>query len=71
MGEIKELRKTSDKVHWIALEDLDFGWNLLDVQKVLEMAKELRYIKDIAKEVNRPIDEVTILIIDLGRKGMI
>lgn len=57
--------------NWIPLDDMDFLWDLRDVQKVIDAYKENLHIGKIAKLVRRPQDEVAILIMDLGRKDMI
>jgi hypothetical protein len=53
----------------IALQDLDFYWSDADVKKVSKLYKESCGIRTISKTISRPVDEVAILIIDLGRKG--
>ena len=53
----------------IALQDLDFFWEDADVKKVSELYKESCGIRAISKRISRPVDEVAILIMDLGRKG--
>jgi hypothetical protein len=56
---------------YIPLEDMDFIWNLKQVQKVIECYNDKMHISHIAKYVRRPQDECAVLIMDLGRKGMI
>ena len=57
--------------NWIPLDDMDFLWNLRDVQKVIDAYRNKIHIAQISKIVKRPQDEVAILIMDLGRKEMI
>jgi len=63
--------RTEILTHWIPLDDMDFLWDLQDVQKVREALKEKLHISKIAKIVKRPQDEVAVLIMDLGRKEML
>jgi hypothetical protein len=56
---------------WIPLEDMNFLWSIADVETVIEAYKSKMFIGKIAKIVKRPIDEVAILIMDLGRKRII
>lgn len=55
----------------IALIDLDFGWTNKEVEKILQASKRKMHIKQMAKIVRRPIDEVAVLLIHLGREGKI
>ena len=56
---------------YIPLEDMDFIWRIEQVQKVIECYNNKMHIAHIAKYVRRTQDECAILIMDLGRKGMI
>ena len=57
--------------NYIACFDLDFSWKEKQVKRVTAYWNSGYHIAEIAKKVNRIIDEVTILIIDLSRKGKI
>lgn len=57
--------------NYIALIDLDFSWSWPKIVLVKKMWNEGYHIAEIAKEVNRIIDEVALLIIDLARKGKV
>ena len=54
--------------NYIACFDLDFSWNEKQVKRVIAYWKSGYHIAEIAKKVDRIIDEVAILIIDLARK---
>jgi hypothetical protein len=56
---------------YIPLEDMDFIWKIEQVEKVIECYRDKMHIRHIAKYVRRPIDEVAVLLMDLGRKGVI
>lgn len=56
---------------YIPLEDMDFIWDMEKVDKVIECYENKMHIRHIAKYIRRPIDEVAVLIMDLGRKGII
>lgn len=68
-------RQTSDKRNmyndYIALIDLDFTWTKKQVKRVIAYWKSGYHIAEIARKVDRIIDEVAILIIDLARKEKI
>ena len=55
----------------IILEDLDFTWEREDINKVTKMWNEGIYVPDIAKNINRPTEEVFLLLMHLGRQGRI
>ena len=57
--------------NYIACFDLDFSWKEKQVKRVTAYWNSGYHIAEIAEKVNRIIDEVTILIIDLSRKGKI
>ena len=59
------------------LDDLDLSWNKTEMKKAIRMYNEKICLKEMAKEL-RPydsiltgIDEVALLIIHLGRRGLI
>lgn len=56
---------------YIALLDLDFSWNKKQLNRVKVYWEAGYHIAEIAEKVDRIIDEVAILIIDLSRKGEI
>ncbi|MET3700157.1 hypothetical protein SAMN05877753_1229 [Bacillus oleivorans] len=51
-----------------ACEDLDFHWDLREVQLVRDYWKQGLSVVDIAKKMNRLQEEVLILIIDQSRR---
>ena len=51
----------------IACEELNFMWTKNEVRKTRRMLNDGYKISDMAEELKRDIDEVAILIIDLGR----
>ena len=55
----------------IALDDLNFFWTLTEARKVKQGYRKKLHISEIAKNVNRPQDEVALLIMDLGRRGLL
>lgn len=57
--------------NYIACQDFNFFWSRKDLDKVKKAYKQKLHIYDISKQVNRPIHEVAILIIDLGRNSKI
>lgn len=56
---------------YIALEKLDFSWYRLEVEHVRLLWEEGLHLADIAREVVRDPDEVTVLLMDLARRGKI
>lgn len=56
---------------YIPLEDMNFIWKVEHVETVINCYKKGLNIRQIAKIVKRPNDECAILIMDLGRKGVI
>ena len=56
---------------YIACFDLDFSWSEKQVKRVIAYWNSGYHIAEIAKKVDRIIDEVAILIIDLVRKEKI
>ena len=68
--EIERLHlKDSSRSFHIALEDLNFKWNVRDVQEFRRMWEEGLSIWDIARAFDRDPDEVVLLIMDQSRKG--
>ena len=55
----------------IALIDLNFDWTQNEVTKVTRGYRNKMNIKQLAKLVRRPVDEVAILLIHLGREEKI
>jgi len=56
---------------YLALEDLNFVWCEVEVSRVIQLWEDGLNIWDIAAEMERDPDEVTILIMDLARKERI
>ena len=56
---------------YIALSELDFSWYQNEVEQVAQMWRDGIHIADIAERMERDIDEVAILIMDLARRGVI
>lgn len=56
---------------YLALEDLNFVWCESEVSGVIQLWEDGLNIWDIAAEMERDPDEVTILIMDLARKERI
>ncbi|MGG3871640.1 hypothetical protein [Brevibacillus laterosporus] len=56
---------------YIACEDYDFIWLESEIDEVRQLWREHESIASIAKKIKRDIDEVTLLIIDQIRHGMI
>lgn len=52
---------------YLMLEDLDFSWYEEEVDQVKEMWNDGSHIEKISDKVNREVDEVALLIIDLHR----
>jgi fructose-1,6-bisphosphatase/sedoheptulose 1,7-bisphosphatase-like protein len=52
----------------IVCEDLDFLWSLTDIKLCKSMWIQGFSIPDMARALERDVDEVTILIMDLSRK---
>lgn len=52
---------------YIACEELNFMWTKNEVRKTRRMLNDGYKIQEMAEELKRDIDEVAILIIDLGR----
>ena len=67
--DIMKLRPKSELI--IILEDLDFSWYTVEMDKVKSLWKYGWHIKDIAKTVKRDQDEVATLVMHLARKGEI
>ena len=57
--------------YYIPLEDMNFFWRLEQVETVINCYKQKMNIVLIARKVKRSQDECAVLIMDLGRKGMI
>jgi hypothetical protein len=56
---------------FIALADLDYFWTNGEAKRIISGYKSGKKIKELSGMVRRPIEEVAILIIDLGKKGKI
>lgn len=56
---------------YVALEDIDFTWMKDELELVIKMWNEGRSIFAIAPHLNRDIDELVLLLMDLGDKGLI
>lgn len=56
---------------YIPLEDMNFLWKWEEVRKVIKLYKYGVEITEIKKIMKRPTDEVAVLIMDLGRKGLL
>lgn len=55
----------------IALEELNFFWSSQEIEKVKQAYRNKLHISQIALNMRRPQEEVAILIMDLGRKGVL
>lgn len=55
----------------VALDDLDFSWFPVEVNKVKKLWSFGWHIADIAKHMKRDPDEVAVLIMHLARQGRI
>lgn len=55
----------------VALDDLDFSWFPVEVNKVKKLWSLGWHIADIAKHMKRDPDEVAVLIMHLARQGRI
>lgn len=62
--------RPKDELH-ICLEKLDFSWYKKEVEKVKNMWEEGHHIKDIAQVMDREVDEVFLLLLDLIRRKKI
>ena len=60
-----------DSQHYIPLMDMEFIWKFDDVEKVINLYKKNMNIKEMRNIIKRPTDEIAILLMDLGRKGVI
>ena len=56
---------------FLALEELDFTWDLDEVKEFKKLWKRGADFRLIAEHFNRDPDEVAILIMDLARRGKI
>ena len=56
---------------YIALSELDFSWYRGEVEQVAQLWREGLPVADIAERMERDIDEVAILIMDLARRDVI
>jgi len=56
---------------YIPLIDMNFYWKIEQVNLVIKLYKQKNNITQISEMVKRPQDECAILIMDLGRKGML
>ena len=69
INDIRKLRPTSEL--YIALADLDFSFYPDEMEKVIESWRAGVEIAEIAQSLNREIDEIAILIMDLARKNKV
>lgn len=56
---------------YIACEELNFVWDEKEVIEIDRMWNTGASVWDIAKDIKRPADEVSILILDRARRGFI
>ena len=56
---------------YTALADLDFTWYADEINQVIEWWQEGVSVVDMAKQLVRDPDEVTVLLMDLARAGRI
>ncbi len=56
---------------YIALSELDFSWYPGEVEQVAQLWRKGLHIAKIAEMLERDIDEVAVLIMDLARKNKI
>ena len=57
--------------NYIALLDLDFSWSTEDKEIIIEFWNQGESIKYISEKVEREVDEVFLLLLDLARKKKI
>lgn len=63
----KKVRPKSEL--YIALTDIDFSFYEEEIEEVIDSWEDGEHISDIAEKLDREVDEIAVLIIDLGRKG--
>lgn len=68
--QVAHMKKSRTNIY-IACEDMDFTWDEKEVLEVDEMWKLGASLWQIAKQVNRDLDEVVILLIDRCKNGQI
>ncbi len=56
---------------YIALEDTDFTWDLMQVTEFDYLWKEGHSLEDIAKYFDRDMDEVALLLMDRMKQGKV
>lgn len=56
---------------YIACYDMNFSWLQQDVKKVIRLWEYGLSLKEMGKHLRRDLDEIAILLMDLGRKGKI
>lgn len=56
---------------YLALEELDFTFDEADLPEIKRMWEEGLSVWDMARAFNRDPDKITVLIMDLARKGEI
>lgn len=56
---------------FIALADLDYYWTNGEAKRIINGYKNGKKIIELSKLVRRPIEEIALLLIDLGKKGKI
>lgn len=67
-----DLRKRQPREElYIALSELDFSWYHAEVEKIKKLWAYGLHIAKIAEMLERDIDEVAVLIMDLARKNKI
>ncbi|HJV46616.1 MAG TPA: helix-turn-helix domain containing protein [Bacillota bacterium] len=68
--ENSHLKKSRNKVY-VALEELNFVWDEVEIDQVKKLWRQGTPIDEIAEVMDRDIDEIGILIIDQCRKNKI
>jgi hypothetical protein len=72
MSAVGQLAKTKKRSHiYIALEDLNFIWDLRDVRELDEMWRRGFSLQYMAEYFERDPDEVALLLMDRLRRGRI
>ena len=66
-----DLRNAYQEKIYIACDDIDFAWSVTAVDSVASMWAEGLPIDEIAKQTDRDIDGVFILLFSLARKGRV
>jgi len=72
LARINDMKKyRPDEQLYIAFEAFDFSWYKKEVERVIRYWKYGLSLAEIGKRINRDLDEIAILLMDLGRKGKI